>query len=71
MKKTRKKTRQLSGIALSLSLSEWSRRALQDNLREQYPRASSKEIQEHMYQHLTRLERIRHRALVQLQGRTR
>jgi len=59
MKKTRKKTKQLSGIALSLSLSEWSRRALQDNLRARYPRASSRKLQDHMYHHITQLEHIR------------
>lgn len=51
-----------SGIALSLSLSEWSRRQLQSNMRAQFPRASLQTIQDRVYRYLTELDIIRRRA---------
>ena len=61
----RKKAR-LSGIALSLSLSDWSWRQLVASMREDFPRASRREIQQRVREYLDRLEEARQRMRFQV-----
>jgi hypothetical protein len=58
---SKKRTTPRSGIALSLSLSEWSWRQLLASMKADFPRASSKEIQRHIREYLDRLEEVRQR----------
>jgi hypothetical protein len=61
-----KKKTHLSGIALSLSLSEWSWRQLVASMREDFPRASRREIQQRVREYLDRLEEARQRMRFQV-----
>jgi hypothetical protein len=56
----KKKTR-LSGLALSLSLSEWSWRQLVASMRADFPRASRKDIQRRIREYLDQLDEVRQR----------
>jgi hypothetical protein len=56
----KKKTR-LSGLALSLSLSEWSWRQLLASMRADFPRASRKDIQRRIREYLDQLDEVRQR----------
>ena len=62
----RKKSPHLSGIALSLSLSDWSWRQLFASMKEDFPRASHKEIQRRIREYLDQLEQIRQRMRFQV-----
>jgi len=61
-----KKKARLSGIALSLSLSDWSWRQLVASMREDFPRASRREIQQRVREYLDRLEEARQRMRFQV-----
>lgn len=61
-----KKKARLSGIALSLSLSDWSWRQLVASMREDFPRASHREIQQRVREYLDRLEEARQRMRFQV-----
>jgi hypothetical protein len=61
-----KKTSRLSGIALSLSLSDWSWRQLVASMKADFPRASRKEIQRRVREYLDRLEEARQRMRFQV-----
>jgi hypothetical protein len=61
-----KKTSRLSGIALSLSLSDWSWRQLVASMKADFPRASRKEIQRRVCEYLDRLEEARQRMRFQV-----
>jgi len=60
-----------SGLALSLSLSEWSRLQRRANMKTRFPHASVRQLDDRMYEHLCRLERIRRRAVVNVLGKAR
>lgn len=57
----KKRAAPLSGIALTLSLSDWSWRQLLASMKADFPRASSKEIQRRIRDYLDRLEQARQR----------
>lgn len=61
-----KKKTNLSGIALSLSLSDWSWRQLVASMQEDFPRASRQEIQQRIREYLDRLEEARQRMRFQV-----
>jgi len=61
-----KKKARLSGIALSLSLSDWSWRQLVASMREDFPRASRLEIQQRVRDYLDRLKEARQRMRFQV-----
>jgi hypothetical protein len=58
---SKKRTTPPSGIALSLSLSEWSWRQLLASMKADFPRSSSKENQRQIRENLDRLEEVRQR----------
>lgn len=60
-----------SGLALSLSLSEWSRLQRRATMKTRFPYTSRSQLDDRMYEHLCRLERIRQRALVNVLGKAR
>jgi hypothetical protein len=61
-----KKKARLSGIALSLSLSDWSWRQLVASMQEEFPRASRQEVQQRIHEYLYRLEAARQRMRFQV-----
>jgi len=55
-----------SGLALSLSLSDWSWRQLLASMKADFPRASRKEIQRRVREYLDQLEEVRQRMRFQI-----
>ena len=53
-------------MALSLCLSDWSWRQLVASMREDFPRASRREIQQRVREYLDRLEEARQRMRFQV-----
>ena len=66
-----KKKARLTGMALSLSLSEWSRLQHRAIMKSRFPTATARQLDDRMYEHLCELEGIRQRAIVKVPRKAR
>jgi len=64
LKKNKARQKKFSGIALAVHLSDLGVRELFGKIRNRFPKASRKEIEDQMYRHICRLEKIHRQARV-------